>query len=328
LTQIVAIVGGAGFIGTELYRRLSNAGIHARILDKRRVALEDAQVVDVTDLSSLVTGLNGTQAIINLAAEHKDNVIPRSLYFDVNVQGARNVCDAARRNGIQRIVFTSSVAVYGFAPSETDETGRLNPFNDYGRTKMQAEVIYRQWLSEDSNRSLTIVRPTVVFGRRNRGNVYRLLKQIASGTFIMVGSGCNKKSMAYVENVAAFLEFSLGFGAGEHLFNYVDKPDRDMNTLVIDVRRILGAKQTARLRLPYWVGYAGGIVLDFAARITRREFPISAIRVKKFCAQTLYSSSRIKTTGFKPPVTMAGGLEKTLRYEFVEKHNEDLFYSE
>lgn len=328
MTGRVAVIGGSGFIGTELCSRLSNSGRPFEILDKRQSRNGRALVVDVTDESTLESALSGFDAIVNLAAEHKDNVMPRSLYDDVNVRGARNVCEAARRNGIMRIVFTSSVAVYGFAPFGTDETGRFNPFNDYGRTKMEAEAIYRAWAAEDPARSLVIVRPTVVYGRRNRGNVYNLLRQIASGTFVMVGNGRNVKSMAYVENVAAFLEFALSFGPGEHLFNYVDKPDRDMNTLVADVRRMLGKNDSLRVRLPFWLGYAGGLALDVVARITGREFPISAMRVKKFCAQTMFSSSRIASTGFSAPASMADGLDRTVRYEFVEKHDEELFYTE
>ena len=79
-------------------------------------------------------------------------------------------------------------------------------------------------------RSLVIVRPTVVFGEGNRGNVYNLLRQIASRRFLMFGDGRNKKSMAYVENVAAFIEYSLSFKKGVHIYNYIDKPDFDMNS--------------------------------------------------------------------------------------------------
>lgn len=89
--------------------------------------------------------------------------------------------------GIDKIIFTSSVAVYGFTPKGADESKELNPFNYYGRTKMLAEEVYRKWQTEDKMRPLVIVRPTVVFSERNRGNVYNLLKHIASGHFVMVG---------------------------------------------------------------------------------------------------------------------------------------------
>jgi GlcNAc-P-P-Und epimerase len=179
--------------------------------------------------------------VINLAAEHRDDVRPVSLYHDVNVQGARNVCAVAAEKGIKTIVFTSTVAVYGFAPPGTDERGAINPFNEYGRTKYEAECIYRNWQEEDpENRTLVTIRPTVVFGEQNRGNVYNLLRHLADGPFVMVGSGRNVKSIAYVENIAAFLEHSLSFTPGVHLYNYIDKPDLDMNRLVNTVRNELG----------------------------------------------------------------------------------------
>jgi nucleoside-diphosphate-sugar epimerase len=153
--------------------------------------------------------------VISFAAEHRDDVTPKSQYDDVNVTGAENVCTVCTKLGIKKIIFTSSVAVYGFAPVGTDETGKINYFNDYGRTKWLAEEKYRNWLKSDSENSLTIIRPTVIFGEQNRGNVYNLLRQIASGKFLMVGNGKNVKSMAYVENVAAFIEYNLNNIVGE-----------------------------------------------------------------------------------------------------------------
>jgi GlcNAc-P-P-Und epimerase len=100
-------------------------------------------------------------------------------------------------------------------PPGTNEQGAINPFNEYGRTKYEAECVYRDWQAQDpGNRALVIIRPTVVFGEQNRGNVYNLLRYLADGRFVMVGSGRNVKSMAYVENIAAFLEHSLSFGPG------------------------------------------------------------------------------------------------------------------
>jgi len=84
-----------------------------------------------------------------------------------------------------------------------------------------AESVYKEWQQEDTkNRTLAIVRPTVIFGEGHRGNVYNLLNQIFTGRFVMFGDGRNRKSMAYVENVVAFLEHSLSFKPGVHIYNY------------------------------------------------------------------------------------------------------------
>jgi nucleoside-diphosphate-sugar epimerase len=249
------------------------------------------------------------------------------LYDDVNVTGAENVGNTCTKLGIKSIIFTSSVAVYGFAPVGTDETGTINYFNDYGRTKWLAEEKYRTWLTTDSGNSLTIIRPTVIFGEQNRGNVYNLLRQIAGGKFPMVGKGTNVKSMAYVENVAAFIEYNLNNPPGEHLFNYVDKPDFDMNTLVDAVRHILG-KPGKLFHWPYWVGLTGGLCFDILAKILHKKLPVSSIRVKKFCANTMFDSATIQATGFKPPVSLTQGLERTITYEFVNQIADQVFYTE
>jgi hypothetical protein len=90
----------------------------------------------------------------------------------------------------------------------------------------------------------------------------------------------------------------------EHLFNYIDKPDFDMNTLVTEVYHIL--EKSGRLfHWPYWVGFTGGLCFDLLAKILRKKLPVSTIRVKKFCANTMFNSANIKATAFKAPVSLA-----------------------
>ena len=133
--------------------------------------------------------------------------------------------------------------------------------------------------------------------------------------------------MAYVENVAAFIQYGLSMQPGVRIYNYIDKPDFTMNSLVNQVNAML-VKGEVKFSLPFWVGYAGGLGFDFVSRLTGKRFPISAIRVKKFCANSVYNT-RIDKTGFVAPVTMEEALSKTVRYEFIEDHsNESVFYTE
>ena len=116
---------------------------------------------------------------------------------------------AMEKNGVKRIVFYSSVAVYGLNKKNPNEEHPADPFNHYGKSKWQAEVVLQEWYKTHPDWNINIIRPTVIFGERNRGNVYNLLKQIASGKFLMVGNGNNKKSMAYVGNIVAFTKFLM-----------------------------------------------------------------------------------------------------------------------
>jgi len=316
----IYIIGGSGFLGSTLTKNLSNKNYDFFICDlyKNNSAYNYMDIEKPETLRDLIRG----GVIINLAAVHRDDVRPLTRYDDVNVQGSVNVCEAARKNGINKIIFTSSVAIYGFAPADTDESGEPDYFNDYGRTKYLAEQVYKEWQAEDpDHRTLVIVRPTVIFGEGNRGNVYNLLKQIASGRFVMFGNGENKKSMAYVENVAAFLEYSLSFKPGLHIYNYIDKPDFDMNTLVSEARKTLFGKNNVGLRLPAFLGMTIGYFADYVAKVTGKTLPVSSIRVKKFMGTTQFASS-VSETGFVPVVSLEEGLAQTLRYEFLEDNSD------
>ena len=316
----IVILGGSGFIGSRLATLLSKGSQPVRIADLRKSdVLPDAWIpCDVRSLQPLSEAVQGAETIINLAAEHRDDIRPLSRYREVNVDGAINVCEAARRAGVRQIIFTSSVAVYGFHPRAIDEAGPFEPFNEYGRTKLEAERIYQDWLAEDSSRSLVIVRPTVVFGEGNRGNVYNLLRQIASGNFLMVGSGENFKSMCYVGNVAAFLAHSLTLGSGLHISNYVDQPDMNTRHLVDHIHTCLGRSGRVR-QIPKPIAFAAAHVLDLFAQISGRNFPVSAIRVRKFCETTRFKSERIAQWGFSAPFTLAEGLALTVKFEFDKR---------
>lgn len=325
-----SIIGGSGFIGTYLCLALQQDKKRFRIIDKRASETFPDKVaqINILNCEDLAQNLQG-ETIFHLAAEHRDNVMPAELYEHVNVQGTRNLCGAASLRGINRIIFTSSVAVYGYAKGETDETGAINPFNAYGHSKFAAEQVLRAWAAEAPlTRSLTIIRPTVVFGPGNRGNVHTLFKQIDLGRFMMVGCGENRKSMAYIDNLVAFLCHIAKNGPGVHLFNYADGPDLTMQALVKLTRQTLHGKSGSGLRIPISVGMALGHMADVVAKRTGRPLPISAIRVRKFTANSAFTSRAHGYDGFTAPVSLQDGIRRTLEAEFLNPRPFPIFYTE
>lgn len=313
----IAITGGSGFVGTRLIPLLEAAGHQCVIVDIRA-----EKPVDILDFPALTDALKGCDAVYSLAAEHADNVTPRSRYYDVNVKGTQNVCDACDANGIKRLIFTSSFAVYGLNTGTPDEMSKPAPFNDYGQSKLEGEEVLRKWAAKTDGAELTIVRPVVIFGEGNRGNVYNLIKQVASGKFMMVGDGRNKKSMAYVGNVAAFLQHILADTSNGEIYNYADMPDLSMNELMDVICSKLGYPKPKRA-LPYAIGMGAGMTFDVIAKITGRKFPISAVRVQKFCADTTCDAAKAQRTGFVPPFSMEEGFARFIAYDFPAAHNTD-----
>ena len=326
------IIGGSGFGGTRLVSDLDES--NCLILDKTSSQFYHniTRIGDIRNPNEikLAQGREETNVIL-LAAEHRDDVSPISLYYDVNVRGTINVLNKMDEEGITNLIFTSSVAVYGLNKENPNEEYPVDPFNHYGKSKWQAEQVIKEWYEKDpEGKSVTIIRPTVIFGEKNRGNVYNLLKQIASGKFLMIGKGQNKKSMAYVGNVVAFIKHRLELAEkGYHVFNYVDKPDLTMTLLISFIEKTMN-KKIPPIRIPVWLGFLGGYGFDLLAFITRNKLAVSSVRVKKFVATTQFDASKVHSSGFKAPFTLEEGLDRTLNYEFVQERSDDeeVFYTE
>jgi GlcNAc-P-P-Und epimerase len=329
MAKKITVIGGSGFVGTNLCWQLSLKQQDFEIIDLNMSNQfpEKCKIADVRDAETLRKTMTG-DVVVNLAAVHRDDVRDKSEYQRTNVDGAENVALVCEEKGIDKIVFTSTVAVYGFAEPGTDENGAINPFNEYGRTKFEAEEEFRQWHAQGDN-SLFIVRPTVIFGEGNRGNVFNLFNQIASGKFLMVGQGENKKSMAYIGNVVAFLETCISTEQKYGVYNYVDTPDLTMNELISKVRAKLKDKTGVGPRLPYWLGLLLGYTADFVAKISGQNLPVSLIRVKKFASSTEFKSAKASLEKFQAPFSLSDGVQRTLQSEFISPDpNREIFFTE
>lgn len=316
----ILVTGGSGFIGTNLVSYLLKDGHKVSIYDKRisESYPELCILGDVRDREKLAISMHGIDAVYHLAAEHRDDVRPTSLYYEVNVGGAENLIYAMEKDGIKTLIFTSSVSIYGLNSGSPTEESPVKPFNDYGWSKFKSELVFNEWAKGDDTRSLVIVRPSVIFGEKNRGNVYNLLSQIASGKFIMVGNGQNRKSMGYVLNLTHFLTMLLVGTSGGNIYNYADKPDLNMDELVETALKAFGKGGKVKCKIPYIIGLFGGYVFDLLAGITGKTYPISSIRIKKFCADTRISAGRLREIGFKAPYSLAEGLERMISSDFLE----------
>ncbi len=190
---MILIIGGSGFIGSRLlmlfkHQSVSNFDIEDSLYFNSITIKGDIKSKESIQIPGNV------KTIVLLAAEHRDDVSPASLYYDVNVQGTKNVLEKMDEYGIKNLIFTSTVAIYGLNKDHPNEEHIPDPFNDYGRSKLMAENLIKEWFEKSpKGKSVTIIRPTVVFGEHNRGNVYNLIKQISDRKFIMIGNGNNKK---------------------------------------------------------------------------------------------------------------------------------------
>ncbi|MDN3513223.1 MAG: NAD(P)-dependent oxidoreductase [Candidatus Brocadia sp.] len=321
----ILITGSAGFIGGYLSKALMNEGHTITGLDicsnEQQASVCNFIMGDIRDKSTLRHAMKGVNLIIHLAAKLEDFGIPRKEFFAINEGGTKNILDVASESDVKRFIFYSSVAVYG--PGEAVESGKLLPIDDYGRTKLASEKTIKAWADEDNSRMALAIRPTVVFGAHNYANVYRLMDAVVKRKFIWIGDGSNIKSLAYVENLVAMNLFLLNrMKPGFDVFNYSDEPYMTTRQIVEKIATYAHVP-IPRRKIPLFISQLGGMAMDIASNLTGVDLPMRRVRIRKFCAQTYYKSDKIRQCGFKQPVLLDEGLEKTVMWYLQMREKND-----
>jgi nucleoside-diphosphate-sugar epimerase len=214
------LFGGSGFIGSHMLKMNAVSGFIFDI-KKSIIGHKGFEYVDVRNPINTRHKPTPQDVIFNLAAVLKNPGHEPEEYYKTNMLCAENVCDYARTHGINTIVFTSTMSVYGTSEGEKTEESLPMPDTPYGISKRIAELIHEKWLHEDiENRKLIIVRPVVVFGQWEDGNYTRLLHAIHKNRFFYPGRKDTIKASIYVKDLAkALFELPEKLSNGLHLYN-------------------------------------------------------------------------------------------------------------
>ena len=209
--RTVCIFGGSGFIGSHAAERYIAGGDRVVIADLVPPAhdlLEHPLIQYVAcDVRERINLAYRPTLILNLAAVHRTPGHPDHSYYDTNVGGALRVTQWAAEAECQRLIFTSSIAIYGAREETLTETSVPAPNTAYGRSKILAEDIHLRWAVADKGRKVSIVRPAVIFGPREKGNFTRLARALKQRRFVYPGRSDTIKACAYVEDLVDLFVF-------------------------------------------------------------------------------------------------------------------------
>jgi len=293
MTTKVAVTGASGFVGSVLCRMLRGRGYEA--IPIGRDLLEDGA-------GRLEAALTGASAVIHLAARahvmaerHAD---PLAEYRRVNLSGALAVAEAARKAGVRRFVFVSSIGVHGTGSGDRifKETDAPAPTEPYAVSKLEAERELRS-LAQGSAFELAIVRPPLVYGPHVKGNFLRLLRLVRRGVPLPLGSVHNLRSYVGVENLCDFLVLcAFHDAAAGGLFLVADGEDVSTPELL----RILacGMKLPARV-FPFPMS-----LLRLAASMAGKSAELQRLTANL----RVDASAARNTLGWQPKVTLQAGL--------------------
>jgi nucleoside-diphosphate-sugar epimerase len=289
------IFGGTGFIGSHFTKYLLESGLVnlVYLADVKPIrsffGFNDDRIkfleIDVRKMINKDLFHMGIDLIVNLAAIHREPGHKDYEYFQTNLLGAENVCKFAELVGCHNIIFTSSISPYGVSESVKDEATIPIPVTAYGSSKLIAEKIHQIWQAKDvNNRRLVIVRPGVVFGPGEGGNVSRLIKAVTHSYFFFMGNESTRKSGVYVKELCNAMWWVLQEQKKNSetvsLFNMSMNPGPSIGEYVKAVCKTQGIKRYVPT-LPYKALIAVAYVIDALARPLGIKHPFSPVRIRK-----------------------------------------------
>ncbi len=317
------VTGASGLLGSHIAEQLLERGERVRAFVRptsdttflRQLGVELA-AGDLTDPDSLRRAVAGADVVYHCAARVGDWGPWRAFQREV-IDATANLLDACRDAGVGRVLHVSSIIVYGHPHIRQEQFTEDEPlgqnlwmWDNYCRAKVRAEELCRQYPG-----GLTIVRPSWIYGPRDRTTLPRVLKALDAGRVGILGAGDNLLNVVYAGDVAegAILAANHPQAKGQayNLSSEGEVTQLDFLNLLSD---LLGRPRIRR-HVPYWLAFGGGFLSEVIGRIIRIRRPPHMTRyaVALIGRSTRFSIAKAREQlGWQPRVGIREGLQRTL----------------
>ena len=284
------VTGGTGFLGRNIVPKLSN------MYDVTLCGISDNDNIKVNLAKEVPVLLERYDVVFHAAG--KAHVIPKTAediksFYDINLQGTKNLCEALERSGLPKsFIFVSTVAVYGCDKGENiDENHPLNGTSPYALSKIQAEQFLREWCKKH-NVILGIIRPSLIAGPNPPGNLGAMISGIKSGMYLRIGGGKARKSILMVNDIPRLIGLLSQKGG---TYNVCDDSHPSFRELENIISSQLGGKNV--INIPYWFAYTCAKVGDLLGN----KAPINTLKLSKITKSLTFSNKKAKEElGWQP----------------------------
>ena len=282
--------GASGFLGNNIIHLLNGTYNIISV----GLSPQDNYLVDIaTDIPTFTDAFD-----VVFHAAGKAHSVPKTeaekrLFFDVNLQGTKNLCTALEQSGIPKaFIFISTVAVYGCDSGENiTEEYPLNGTTPYALSKIKAEKYLEEWCAM-YNVKLSILRPSLIVGPNPPGNLGAMIHGIKSGKYVSIAGGKAKKSVLMVQDIANLIPLLIEKGG---TYNVCDSYQPSFRELELVVCRQLNKKRP--LSIPYWFAKTMAIVGDYLGE----RAPINSLKLRKITHSLTFSNEKaMRELGWKP----------------------------
>lgn len=329
VSENCVLFGGTGFIGTHFARFLLANHLAKTITladieppnkplwsSSARKELSDPRVRYVSvDVCAPITHADlpkRVDLVLNFAAIHREPGHEPHEYFETNLKGAENVCQWAETVGCKTIGFTSSISPYGPTEEQKNEQSTPVPVTAYGASKLAAEKIHLAWQRGGDDRRLVIIRPGVVFGPGEGGNVSRLVRSIVKGYFFYAGNQNTRKAGGYVKELCNAILWVLAWQQQNDqnvtLFNFSADPTPTLEEYVNAVCKVAQIKSKP-LKVPYSLLLGASYPIAQLAKTFGMKQPIDPVRIRKLVRSNNIVPDFLRTAGYPYQYTLQKALE-------------------
>jgi nucleoside-diphosphate-sugar epimerase len=291
----ILITGSTGMIGSRLVKTLENT--HTIVKFSRKKGM------DIRSTSDCEKATQRVDVIIHAAAELNETKTSEEIW-NSNVNGTRNIVEAAEKNDVKQFIFLSSVGVYGDTKNKLNEKSEMNPLTTYEKSKKAAEELV--WGMQEVL-PVTIIRPALVVGPNSYWEqIYKIVRK----GFPLIGKGENAWQMIQVDELVDFIALCVG---NEEAYNeeYVvaEKEThslRDVVNMIADIQHVKHPNT-----MPKLIGMAAGYVFLAQGKLTGKKPILIPAHVKRLFKHREYDISKAMKLGWKPRYTTREALEKT-----------------
>ena len=319
----ILITGANGCIGNVLVRFLVNSGYEVATLalndnDTDKIKdIENVKIVfgDICDRKRMEEILSASifHVVIHLAGIVHNPDATLEECMEVNCKATFELFELSIKYGVKQFIFASTVAVYGEdAENVLDENSPVDPQTPYAISKYKAEEYIKN--NHDKSINYTIIRPTTVYGKYDRGNINRLVSIAKRGFAPIIGDGNNRKSFVYVENLAeGILKAISNEKAYNEIFILSDSESYSVNTIIKTIENAIG-KKVLTIRFPIGIVIFMLKLLNGIMRIFGRKDFFNASSIKKLVTNNVFDISKArKILNYEPRYDLGEGLKRTYK---------------
>jgi 2-alkyl-3-oxoalkanoate reductase len=318
----ILVTGGTGFTGKALVRRMLDRGHKVVALDYKeglktqelREWGAEVNIGSVTDREIVKKSMRGVELVHHLAAAFRELNVPNSYYSEVNVQGTRNVLEAAAAEGVRKFIYCSTCGVHGNIDNPPGgEDAPIQPADYYQQTKYEAEPIVQEF--NRRGMKTTTLRPAAIYGPGDPERFYLIFKRVASGTFPMFGNGKTYYHPLYIDNLVDAFELAMDPAKGNgEAYLIADAEYLEIEDLVRRTAKALGTE----VRIPHypvWPVIVVGHICEKVCKPFRVTPPIFPRRVDWYRQNRAFKIDKARRDlGYAPKVGIDEGLRRTAEW--------------